>query len=135
MNQKYSVAKNLLASAVGLAIMYQLLRTESRKLPYSQYLSGQAYVNLRVRGRIDTIYQYNKGYPVVRIAGQNMQMQLGTTAQKYLAVGDSVVKEPHSLDITTYRTYTNFIEVMRWSSTNPQALIGGFVSRDTLPRR
>ena len=95
-----------------------------------------AYTRRAVNGVVDTIYKYDKSFPVVRIRGERLTLDVPTGCSQYLRAGDSVSKAAQSNRIQTVRDNGQYRECITWgySADGDSADIDGFISSVPLPR-
>ena len=95
-----------------------------------------AYTRRAVNGVVDTIYKYDKSFPVVRIRGERLTLDVPTGCSQYLRAGDSVSKVAQSNRIQTVRDNGQSRECITWgySADGDSADIDGFISSVPLPR-
>ena len=125
--EKLTVWSVLLLLLVSLGLYaYLLLRKPS----------PNSYTRRAVHGVVDTIYHYDKSYPVVRIRGERLTLQVPTGCSQYLRTGDSVSKAANSRRIQTVRDNGQYRECITWGykAEGDSADINGFVSSVSLPR-
>lgn len=79
-------------------------------------ISGDEYIKLGIKGRIDSIYRYDRGRPVVSINKHIITLAVPGVCSKYLAVNDSIVKYPNVRLVNTYRSYKTYTESILWGS-------------------
>ena len=92
-----------------------------------------AYTRRFVYGVVDTIYKYDKGFPVVGIRGGRITLQVPTGCSQYLRAGDLVNKASNTKQLRTVRDNGQYRESITWGYSD-SAGINGFISSAHLPR-
>jgi hypothetical protein len=87
-----------------------------------------------ISGAIDTIYKYDRGYPVVSINGERITLAVPSGCQTYLQKHDSIVKEPNTKLLTTFRNCEDYVQCIEWGS-NINADVGGLISERRLMKK
>jgi hypothetical protein len=93
----------------------------------SSFISGSEYVKLSINGTIDTIYKYDRGYPIVSVSGKRVRLAIPAGCSEYLAVQDSIVKKSNTQDVQTFRSYISYTECIVWSYNNSD--VSGVVAK------
>src|SRR5689334_5100269 len=65
--------------------------------------ADKVYISTSLAGKVDTIYGYARGYPIVSLSGHRVKLLDGGPFSEYLSIGDSVTKEHGSEVLKTYR--------------------------------
>lgn len=99
--------------------------------------SGRSYKNTTINGIIDTIYYYDKSYPVVSIHDERIILEVPTGCSQYLLARDSIRKESGRYGLTSYRDKGRFIECIVWGypEEGANAKPNGFVSKSNLKKK
>ncbi|WP_210517635.1 hypothetical protein [Hymenobacter terricola] len=111
---------------LGQAVFYFTTTANSKR-------EIERYKALQIAGRVDKVLSYSRGIQKVKLAtGETQALALTTAGQQYIQVGDSVVKEAGSENITTYRRFPAYTEV---SVFGPNATDNtGFIKRYQIKR-
>jgi hypothetical protein len=128
-----TILKVVLFAGSGLFVMYNQIKKSSQDTT-PKPIYGKAYVQLAIRGHIDTIYKYDRGYPVVSVGGRCISMAVPTGCSQYLQPHDSIVKEAGSKQLSSFRSYATYVQQIRWGSGD-SANSSGFISARKLVKR
>lgn len=96
------------------AVWFIYFSVKQATAPFS--ISGDEYIKISIKGRIDSIYRYDRGRPVVSINKRIITLAVPGVCGKYLAVNDSIVKYPNIRLVNTYRFYKTYTESILWGS-------------------
>ncbi|MBD2720759.1 hypothetical protein [Hymenobacter armeniacus] len=97
----------------------------------TQHLS---YRQTEFSGTIDSIYYYDKSFPVISLNNKRLTLEVPTGCSKYLAKGDSILKGRNTKTIRVLRSAGNYLISTTWgySSEGQKANADGFVSSSTV---
>lgn len=91
-------------------------------------ISGDKYLKMGIYGVIDTIYEYDRGYPVVSINSQRVTLAVPGGCQLYLQKHDSIAKNPDTKTLATFRKIDSYQQCILWGS-EPTADVNGLISK------
>jgi hypothetical protein len=93
------------------------------------------YFAQSLAGRVDTILYRTRGFPTVRLStGEVFLLILPYGGQRYLQVGDSIVKKGGTKAVTTYRKFPSYTEVSIFTSGNDSSDAEGLLKRYRIPQ-
>lgn len=91
------------------------------------------YRQIAFAGKVDSIYYYDKSFPVISINNKRLTLEVPTGCSKYLAKGDSIFKSLNTKTIKVFRTADGYLISTIWGygAEGQEANIDGLVSSST----
>ena len=90
-----------------------------------------AYSQIAFSGRIDSIYYYDKIFPVILINSRRLTLQIPTGCSEYLTKGDFISKGRNTKTIRVFRTAGEYLTSTLWGY-GEEAKEDGFISSATV---
>ncbi|MCI1189453.1 hypothetical protein MON38_18680 [Hymenobacter sp. DH14] len=118
------ITKIVLCNILGFAVLCFFLNQRQRDNSLPPLISGDAYLKLALNGKIDTVYKYDKGTPIILIKGKRLYPRIPTACKYYLRKGDSLVKQQDELYLKTYRDSGAFIQRIAWGYGDSATAVG-----------
>ncbi|GAA4036094.1 hypothetical protein GCM10022409_21280 [Hymenobacter glaciei] len=104
----------LLACVILGQVIFYFTTTANNKREIERYKAMQ------VAGRVDKLLSFSRGIQKVKLAtGETQALVLPAAGQQYLQAGDSVAKAAGSEQISIYRRFPNYTEVLVFSLNAP----------------